>query len=88
MDNFNTDEAIEEMNTLLGNPQKILRDKNAVAAIRQQKAQQQQELHASAVANQTAGTVKTGADAAQTLSQTTVGAGKTALSQLLSGGAQ
>lgn len=87
MDNFNTDEAIEEMNTLLGNPQKILRDKDAVAGIRQQKAQQQQELHASAVANQAASTVNTGAQAAQTLASTNVGAGNTALNQLLSGGA-
>lgn len=88
MDNFNTDEAIEEMNTLLGNPQKILRDKNVIAGIRQQKAKQQQKMESSVVANQTAGTIKTGADAANTLASTEVGAGKTALSQLLSGGAQ
>lgn len=87
MDNFNTDEAIQEMNTLLGNPHKILRDKNSIAQIRQKKDQQQAQLHASAVANQTAGTANTAANAAQTLSQTEVGAGKTALSQLLSGGA-
>ena len=87
MDNFNSDEAIEEMNTLLGNPQKILNDKNAVQQKRQQRAQQQAQLHSSAVANQVAGTANTAATAAQTLSQTQVGAGNTALNQLLSGGA-
>lgn len=87
MDNFNTDEAIEEMNSLLGNPQKILRDKEQKQQIRQGRQQQEKQMHDSAMANQTAGTVKTGADAAQVMAGTDIGAGKTALSQLLSGGA-
>lgn len=85
-DNFNTDEAIFEMNTLLGNPQKILNDKDTVQQIRQARAHQQQQIQASAMANQTANTIKTGADAAQVMAGTNVGGGNTALSQLISGG--
>lgn len=85
MDNFNTDEAIIEMNTLLGNPAKILRDRNDVAQMRQSREQQQQQMQQSAVANQTAGTVKTGADAAQVMANTEIGGGKNALQQLMGG---
>jgi len=87
MDMFDVDEAIEEMNSLLGNPQKILRDKDEVAQMRQKKQQQQDQMHNSQIAAQGAGAAKTGAQAAQVLSQTQVGAGNTALNQLLSGGA-
>lgn len=86
MDNFNTDEAIQEMNSLLGNPHKILNDKDAVAQIRQGRQQQQAALHASATANQDANTIKSGAQGAQVLSNTSIGGGKTALSELLGGG--
>ncbi len=83
MDKFNTDEAIDEMNMLLGNPQKIIRDDQAVAQIRQDRNQQQQELHGSQVAAQTAGAAKTGAQAAEVLSNTQIGGGKQALEQLM-----
>ncbi len=85
-DKLNIDEAIDEMNTLLGNPQKLLRDDSAVKQIRDGRAKKQQAMEASAVANQTAGTAKTGAQAAQVMASTEVGAGKNALSQLISGG--
>lgn len=84
-DNFNTDEAIEEMNTLLGNAHKILRDKQSIQQIRQGRQQQEAAAHASALANQTAGTAKTGAQAAQVMAGTEVGAGKNALEQLFGG---
>jgi hypothetical protein len=85
MDKFNIDEAIDEMNTLLGNPQKIIRDDAAVAQIRQQRQQQQQQMHASTIAGQDSSSVKNIADGAATLSQTEIGGGRTALNQLLSG---
>lgn len=85
MDNFNVDEAISEMNTLLGNPQKILNDKDAVAQMRQQRDQQQQQMHAATIAGADASTAKTGAQAAQVMASTQVGQGKTALSQLMGG---
>lgn len=84
-DNLNIDEAISEMNSLLGNPQKILNDKNTVAQIRQERVQQQKQMHDATIAGQDASTMKTVADGAETLSNTTVGAGRTALEQLMGG---
>ncbi len=86
MDNFNVDEAIEEMNSLLGNPQKIIRDKADVEQIRKQRAQVQQQAHASQIAGQDANTIKSIAAGAQTLSETEIGGGKQALDQLLGAG--
>jgi len=86
MDNFNTDSAVQEFNLLLGNPQKILNDEKTIQNIRQQRNQQQQEQHASVTANQDANTAKSGAQAAQVLANTNVGAGQSALSSLLGGG--
>lgn len=85
MDKFNVDEAIDEMNTLLGNPQKLIRDDADVQQIRQQRAHAQQQAQASQVASQDANTVKSGAQAAEVMSNVQVGAGQTALSQLLGG---
>ncbi len=86
MDKFNVDESIDEMNTLLGNPQKLLRDDKAVAQIRDQRNKKEQQMHAATVMGQDASTVKTGAQAAQVLAGTQVGGGKDALSQLIGGG--
>lgn len=83
VDNLDSDVFVDEMNQLLGNPSKILRGPKAVMAIRQQKQQQQQDQQKMMEAQHMAKTASVGADAAQTLSQTTVGAGKTALDQLL-----
>ena len=88
MDNFNIDSAIAEMNTLLGNPQAILRDPKEVQQLRANRAQQQQQAHAAQMAEQSSNAIKNGAQAAQVLSNTQVGQGNTALSQLLSGGGQ
>lgn len=85
MDNFNTDEAIKEMNTLLGNPQKLLRDAADIQQLRQGRAQQQQQMHASTIMGQDANTAKSGAQAAQVMASTEVGAGKNALQQLFGG---
>ena len=82
-DNLDVDEAIAEMNMLLGNPQKLLVDEDKKEQVRQQHSQMQQQQHESTVAGQAAGAAKSGAQAAQVLSQTNVGAGKSALSQLM-----
>lgn len=82
-DNLDPDTFIGEFNVLLGNPSKILRGPKEVAAMRQQQAAQQQKQQQMVEAQHMAQTAGIGADAAQTLSQTTVGAGKTALDQLL-----
>jgi hypothetical protein len=85
-DNLNIDEAISEMNMLLGNPHKILNDKDTVMQTRQSRAQQEQQMHAATVAGQDASTMKTVAQGAETLSNTNVGAGSTALQQLFGQG--
>lgn len=87
VDNLNSDTFIQEMNILLGNPSKILRGPDEVAAIRQQKQQQQQKAQQMEAAQHMAKTASIGADAANTLSQTQIGGGASALSQLLGGGA-
>ena len=84
IDKFNVDQAIDEMNMLLGNPQKILRDDEDVAKIREQRAKIQEQANASQMAAQDMNAIKSGAQAAEVLSNTTVGAGQTALDQLFS----
>lgn len=85
MDKFNVDEAIDEMNRLLGNPQKILRDDKDVAAIRQQRAQAEKQAMDSQMAVQDMSAIKSGAQSAEVLSNTQIGGGKMALEQLLGG---
>lgn len=82
-DNVDPDEFIREMSDLLGNPQKILRSMDAVRKIRAQQQQQMQGMQQQAAMSQGAATAKTGAQAAQVLSQTQVGAGGDALAQLM-----
>lgn len=86
VDNLNPDLFIDEMNQLLGNPSKILRGPKEIAIMRQQRQQQQQDQQKMAEAQHMAKTAQIGAQAGQVLSQTTVGAGKTALDQLLGQG--
>ncbi len=91
-DSINVDIFVAKFSELLDNPQAILRSPEEIAQLRQQAAaaaQKQQQMideqHQSTVANTQADTMATGAQAAQTLAGTTVGAGKTALQQLFSG---
>ena len=77
--------SIELMNDLLGNPTRILNGPEKMAQLAQQRQQQQQQLQNMQMQQHVAQTASTAADAAQTLSQTTVGAGKSALSQILGG---
>lgn len=93
-DLLNVDSFVETMNDLLDNPQKVINAPDVVAKMRQDAAaaaeKQQQQVDAEHAAN-TAATgaqaVNTGANAAQVLSQTEVGAGQNAL-QAVFGNAQ
>ena len=80
------DDVISEYSELLGNKQKLLKDPKAVAAIRQQRAQAQQKQQQAELMAHTADTAQKAAGAANTLSQTDVGQGQTALSSILGTG--
>lgn len=84
-DKLDADVFIDEMNNLLGNPQKIIRGPEAVAAIRQAQAQAVQAKEQAAMMQQGADTMKSGAQAGQILSQTQIGASGDALSMLMGG---
>ena len=81
-DLFNVDQSVRTMSDLLGNDQAILNAPELVAKTRQAQQQALQQQQASAMLNMDAQTMKTGADAASVLSQTTVGAGQNALEAL------
>lgn len=87
-DLINVDSMISQMNTLLDNPEAILRSTDEIAKIRQaqqqamQQAKQQQDM-ANGVQ-----IAKTGADAANVLADTQIGGGQQALSALLGRGQQ
>lgn len=82
------EEYVREFSDLLANPEKILRGPEEYHAQVDEFNKQQQAAAAAAAAQHTATTVKTGADAAQVLSNTQVGAGQTALQAALGGGMQ
>ncbi len=84
-DKFNVDDYIDEAGAMLGTPATILFDAAHVAQVRDARIknmQNQQQQQAMATAAKTA---QTAAQAGQVLSQTTVGAGQTALSALTGG---
>lgn len=85
-DKLDVDNFIDEMNMLLANPEKILRGPEEVKAVRAQQAAQAQQAQQMAAANQMANTANVGAQAANVLSQTQIGGGADALSQILGGG--
>lgn len=85
-DNFDPDSTIQLMNQLLGNPERVLRGPEKVQQMRMQRQKQQQAIQNNAMMNNAADTAKSGADAANTLANTTIGGGKSALDQLLGAG--
>lgn len=85
-DNLDADAMINLTNELLGNPSRILRGPEQLQAIRQQRQQQQQQMEKMQAQQHIAQTASTGADAANTLANTTVGGGNTALNLLLGQG--
>jgi hypothetical protein len=78
-DNVDPDYLINLMNSLLGNPEAILRGPEQLAQIRQQRAQQQQQAQQAAMQEHAANTMNTNAQSAQVLSQTQIGGGQSAL---------
>lgn len=84
-DKFNVDESIDEMNKLLGNPQKLIRDDTDVEQIRAQRNQAMKQAEASQQGVQDMSAIKSGAQSAEILSNTQIGGGKQALEQLLGG---
>lgn len=83
VDNLDVDATVRVMNDLLGNPQSILHDEKTIQATRDGRAKAQQAAQQSATMNQGADTLNKGAQAAQVLSNTTVGAGNSVLANLM-----
>lgn len=81
-DKFNVDDYIDEAGAMLGTPATIIYDADHVAQVRAARAKQMQQQQQQQALAQGAQTAQTGAQAAQVLSQTQVGSGKTALDQL------
>jgi hypothetical protein len=79
MDNIDVDYALDEYSSLLQNNPKIIRSPEALAQIRQQRAQAQQQAQQAAQAQQLAA-------GAKTLSETDVGGGQNALAAMMGQG--
>jgi hypothetical protein len=76
MDNIDIDEMTDEYSHLLNNSPKMIRSPEALAQIRQQRAQQQAQAQQAAIAQQLS-------QGAKNLSQTDVGGGQNALAAML-----
>ncbi len=85
-DLLDVDAYIREMSDLLGNPQKVLFSPDHVTKIREMHAQAAQQAQKQQAVAGAVDQAKTGAQAAQVLSQTQVGSGSDALSLLLGSG--
>lgn len=85
-DMINVDQLVKEFSSMLDNPEDILNSDKVIAQLRQQRAQQQKVAQQMQAQEHAANTINTGAQAAQTLSQTQVGSGADALSQILGTG--
>lgn len=85
-DYINAQELLSEYSEMVGNKAKILNSPDVVQAIQQKRAQDQQHMQQAAMAAHTAQVANTAASAAQTLSQTQIGSGKSVLDSLLPGG--
>lgn len=86
VDNLNGDDILSEYNDLLGNKQKILLDPQIVSGIRKQRADEQAKQQQAAMAAHATSVASTAAQTANTLSQTDVGSGQTALNALMGSG--
>lgn len=83
---LDADTLIDEMNTLLGNPDKVLRSTDEATKLYQQDLKQQQQAQQMAAAQHMAQTANIGAQAGQTLANTQIGGGQQALSAILGSG--
>lgn len=86
LDNLNADDLLAEYNELLGNKQKTLVGAAAVAQMRQQRAAAQQKQQQQADMAHGAAVADSAANTMNTLSQTSVGSGQTALNAMLGEG--
>lgn len=86
-DLINIDNMIEKMNQLLDNPESILHSADELLKMRKAQQEQAKQMQQQQAIAQGAQTAKVGADAANVLSNTQIGGGADALSQLLNGGA-
>lgn len=77
-DNVDVDFAIDKYSDLLSNDPRIIRSPQALAMLKQQKAQAQQQMQQAAMAQQLS-------QGAKTLSETQVGGGQSALERMLGG---
>lgn len=84
-DLFDADQSVRVMADLLGTPQRVTRGDGEVADIRQKAAQQAAAAQKMAAAQQIANTGESAANMGQTLSQTEVGGGASALNVLMGG---
>lgn len=82
------DAYVREFNDLLANPEKVLRGPEQYQAMVANAEHQAQQANAMAAAQHGAQTAETGANAAQVLSNTQVGAGQSALEVAMGGGMQ
>ena len=82
-DKFNIDEYIDERASMAGVPQTIIFDADHVKQVRDARAQQMQQQQQQQSIHNAAQTASVGADAAQTLANTSVTNGQTALQQLI-----
>lgn len=86
LDNINGDELILEYNSLLGNKQKVINGPKTVETMRQQRAKQLKAQQDAVMAGHTADMASKAAGAANTLSQTDIGGGESALSAIMGTG--
>lgn len=85
LDKLDVDEYIDQYADMVGVPANIVRSDDVVKAIREGRAAQEQQQQQAEMMAKAAPAAKDGAQAAQLLSQTTLGAGRTALDQILGG---
>lgn len=85
-DNLDPDALIGLTNSLLGNPNIILRGPEQLHQIRDIRQQQQQKMQQAQMAEHAANTASAGADAAQTLASTQIGGGQQALAAIIGNG--
>lgn len=85
-DNMDIDSVLQTSNQLLGNPESIMRGPEAKAQMRANRAKQQNAATSMEAAQHGAKTAGVAADAANVLSQTQIGGGKTALAQMMGAG--
>lgn len=70
LDKLDTDEAIDEIATMLGIPPRVIRSDDVIAELRQQREQQMQQQQMMAAMQQGAGIAKDGADAMASVGMT------------------